>query len=54
MAIPGPFDVILSNAVLQWVPDHVALFPALLAKLAPGGSLAVQIPDTSGGAGAPV
>ena len=43
----GPlFDVILSNAVLQWVPDHSSLFPALLARLAPGGSLAVQMPHT--------
>ena len=42
---PGPFDVILANAVLQWVPDHAALFPRLVGKLAPGGSLAVQVPD---------
>ncbi|MEO6959142.1 MAG: methyltransferase domain-containing protein, partial [Burkholderiaceae bacterium] len=42
---PGPFDVILANAVLHWVPDHASLFPALLAKLSPGGSLAVQMPD---------
>ena len=42
----APFDVILANAVLQWVPDHSSLFPALLARLAPGGSLAVQMPDT--------
>lgn len=42
---PGPFDVILSNAALQWVPDHAALLPALLGKLATGGSLAVQMPD---------
>lgn len=44
-ADPGPFDLILANASLQWVPDHAALFPRLLAKLAPGGSLAVQMPD---------
>ncbi|HEX3398639.1 MAG TPA: trans-aconitate 2-methyltransferase [Steroidobacteraceae bacterium] len=42
---PGPFDVILANAVLQWVPDHEVLLPALVAKLAPGGALAVQMPD---------
>jgi len=39
------FDVILANAVLQWVPDHATLFPALIGTLAPGGCLAVQMPD---------
>jgi trans-aconitate 2-methyltransferase len=42
---PGPFDVILANASLQWVSDHAALLPMLQGKLSPGGSLAVQIPD---------
>jgi trans-aconitate 2-methyltransferase len=42
---PGPFDVILANAVLQWVPDHATLLPRLVGKLAQGGSLAVQVPD---------
>ncbi|WP_424135917.1 trans-aconitate 2-methyltransferase [Roseomonas chloroacetimidivorans] len=41
----GPFDAILANAVLQWVPDHATLLPRLIGKLAPGGSLAVQMPD---------
>ena len=44
----GPFDVILANAVLQWVPHHELLLPALLAKLSIGGALAVQMPDNLG------
>lgn len=40
-----PADLIFANAVLQWVPNHPALFPHLLSQLAPGGILAVQMPD---------
>jgi len=39
-----PVDVIVSNAALQWVPDHRALLPALVDRLAPGGWLAFQVP----------
>ncbi|MCY1213032.1 Trans-aconitate 2-methyltransferase [compost metagenome] len=42
---PQSYDVILANASLQWVPDHETLYPRLVGKLAPGGSLAVQTPD---------
>jgi trans-aconitate 2-methyltransferase len=42
---PGPFDVILANAVLQWVPHHEELMPKLIGQLAPRGGLAVQMPD---------
>jgi trans-aconitate 2-methyltransferase len=41
----GPFDVILANAVLQWVDHHESLLPKLVERLAPGGALAVQMPD---------
>ena len=41
----APLDVILANAVLQWIPHHETLLPALIAKLKPAGTLAVQMPD---------
>lgn len=41
----GPLDVILANAVFQWIPDHATVLPRLIAKLNAGGSLAIQIPD---------
>ena len=39
-----PVDLIFTNAALQWLDDHEHLFPRLLAQLAPGGVLAVQMP----------
>jgi trans-aconitate 2-methyltransferase len=38
------FDVVFSNAALQWVPDHPGLFPRLMARVAAGGALAIQMP----------
>ncbi len=38
------FDVVFSNAALHWVDAHATLFPELLARVAPGGALAVQMP----------
>ncbi len=39
-----PLDVLVSNAALQWVPDHRRLIPHLAGLIAPGGWLAVQMP----------
>jgi trans-aconitate 2-methyltransferase len=39
-----PLDLIVSNAALQWVPNHEALLNHLTKLLAPIGKLAVQVP----------
>jgi trans-aconitate 2-methyltransferase len=42
---PGPeVDVVISNAVLQWVPGHEALLVRWARQLSPGSWLAVQVP----------
>jgi trans-aconitate 2-methyltransferase len=38
------FDLVFSNAALQWVSDHRREFPRLLTQVAAGGALAVQMP----------
>lgn len=40
-----PPALIFANAVLQWLPDHASLLPRLFDSLAPGGVLALQMPD---------
>jgi trans-aconitate 2-methyltransferase len=40
----GRWDLIFSNAALQWVPDHPRLLERLSARLGAGGQLAVQVP----------
>ena len=37
-------DVLVSNATLQWLPDHLELLPRLVARVRPGGWLAFQVP----------
>ncbi len=44
LALRAPIDVLVSNATLQWVPDHLELLPGLLDRVAPGGWLAFQVP----------
>jgi len=41
---PEKLALIFSNAVLQWLDDHDALFARMMAMLVPGGVLAVQMP----------
>jgi trans-aconitate 2-methyltransferase len=38
------YDLVFSNAALQWVPDNAGLLTRLTKALTPGGQLAVQVP----------
>jgi len=42
--LAGTYDLLFSNACLQWIPDHENLIPRLMSMLNPDGVLAVQIP----------
>ncbi len=38
------YDLIFSNAALQWLDDHEELFPKLISQINDGGQFAVQMP----------
>ena len=40
-----PYDLIFSNAAVQWVEDHPRLIPHLFSKLNPGGQICIQMPS---------
>lgn len=40
----GQFDIVFSNACIQWIPNHKKLIPEMFAMLKSGGTLAVQQP----------
>ena len=42
---PEPAALLFSNAALHWLPEHHTLFTRLFGMLAPGGVLAVQMPN---------
>jgi trans-aconitate 2-methyltransferase len=44
IAESSKWDLIFSNAALQWEDDHHDLFPNIISHLSPGGQLAVQVP----------
>jgi trans-aconitate 2-methyltransferase len=37
-------DVLVSNATLQWLPEHLDLLPRLVERVRPGGWFAFQVP----------
>lgn len=41
-------DVVVTNAVLQWIPGHRELLPRWLAALKPGAWFAMQVPGNFG------
>jgi trans-aconitate 2-methyltransferase len=43
-ALEGEYDLVFSNAALQWIPDHENLLPRLMSRVRSGGALASQIP----------
>ena len=43
--LTGEWDLIFSNAALQWSEDHEQLIPRLYERLFPGGQIAVQVPS---------
>jgi trans-aconitate 2-methyltransferase len=40
----SPYDLVFSNAALQWVPDHEHLLVQILAQLRPDAQVAIQLP----------
>jgi trans-aconitate 2-methyltransferase len=43
--LTGEWDLIFSNAALQWSENHAELIPHLYRHLKPGGQIAVQVPS---------
>lgn len=43
-ALDNDFDIVFSNACIQWIPNHNKLLRDMMGVLKPGGELAVQIP----------
>lgn len=46
LTVDEPVDVVFSNAVFHWIPDHDALFARLALALRPGGRLVAQCGGT--------
>lgn len=46
--LTGEWDLIFSNAALQWTENHPGLIGHLYGRLAAGGQIAVQVPSNHG------
>ncbi|MBC7631221.1 methyltransferase domain-containing protein [Aeromicrobium sp.] len=46
---PEPVDLIVSNALFQWVPEQLPVIGRLIAAVAPGGTFALQVPNNYAG-----
>lgn len=44
-----PVDLIISNALFQWVPDQLDVIRRLLGHVTPGGTFALQTPNNYAG-----
>lgn len=42
--LEGKFDIVFSNACIQWIPNHKKLLADMMSILNQGGMMAVQIP----------
>ncbi len=42
--LDGDFDLVFSNACIQWLPNHHKLLREMMSLLKPGGVMAVQTP----------
>jgi trans-aconitate 2-methyltransferase len=44
----GGYDLVFSNAAMQWVPDNEAVMQRALSTMHPGAQIAVQVPKNEG------
>lgn len=45
IALPAKWDLVFSNAAIQWVDDHEKLLPGIISIIQPGGQLLIQLPS---------
>ncbi len=44
----SPYDLVFSNAALQWISDNENLLTRIVSQLRPGAQIAVQVPKRGG------